>query len=76
MVEIIKSLNINSNIFLIKKNPADTPWTTSSIVGAPENLVYNGKETVLVGVCSKKLAETMNARDLPFQYDHAVAIME
>jgi hypothetical protein len=59
---------------LIKKNPADTPWTNNSLVGVPGVPVWNGRETLLSTTSYGTLASVMNKRTFPFQYDYAIAI--
>jgi hypothetical protein len=58
------------------KDPAETPWTNNSKVSVLGIPIWNERETVLQNVALEVFSETMNSKNLPFQYDHAVAIIE
>ena len=60
----------------MSQNPSDTPWTNQTISGVPGNTIYNNKKTILCNASLTQFANYMNNLSLPFQYDHAVAIME
>jgi hypothetical protein len=62
--------------FITTKDPVDTPWTNSSLVGAAGYLTYNGKGTVLTNSSLASFTSVMNSRTFPFSFDHAVAVME
>jgi hypothetical protein len=56
---------------MLLKDTALTPWTNSSIVG-----VSNISGVVQASLSFAKFKSEMNSKQLPFEYDHAVAIME
>ena len=45
-------------------------------MGVQGNLVYNGRLTVLANSSWNQFVNSMNNMNLPFSFDHAVAVME
>lgn len=69
-------ITISLTNILIMTDTKSTPWTNSSLVGVPNNLIYNNKPTADCKASSIEFINAINNLALPFTFDYAVAIMK
>ena len=61
---------------LILADPADTPWTNTTLCGVPGVPTFKSRSTILANLSATAFANAMNSMNLNISYDYAIAFMK